>query len=137
MHEIMKKFITLFSFLSLIFVTTAFASASQPGFGSEVEIPFAFVVGDKEYAAGKYIVKLNRNQNGSATISINDPSDDSVQVVLAARKNAASSEKIDLVFEKIGEKRYLSQMNTPGGAFALIRKPADRSVGASTAAALF
>ena len=130
----MKKFIALFSFLTLMFATTAFAKVSQAEYGTEVEIPFAFSVGEREYSAGKYIVKLQKLQNGSATLAITDSKNERVQVMIATRNNEASSERVDLVFEKVGDKRLLSRIATPSGTFA-VAKPSQKNVPARTTAA--
>ena len=75
----MKKFIQAFSLLSILVLGSVFsatANTAEPGFGTEVEIPFAFNVGDRAYEAGSYIVKLARISDGTATLSIQDTKTD-------------------------------------------------------------
>lgn len=133
----MKKFIALFSFFTFMFATTAFASVEHAEYGTEVEIPFAFNVGDREYAAGKYIVRLNRLQQGTAIMEIRDSKNKNIQIFLATRNNDVSGEGVELIFERVGEKRMLSRMSTPSGVFAVNRSQKSRKAPDKTVAASF
>jgi hypothetical protein len=115
----MKKLIQICSLLSLVFVFTAVSASAQSEYGSEVEIPFSFNAGDHAYAAGKYIVRLNKFQTGSASIVISDPKTNSVQTILAQRNAEDSDGTIKLVFETVSGEKVLSRVITPGGGFAL------------------
>lgn len=117
-----KRLIQICSFLSLVLIFTAVSASAQAEYGSEVEIPFSFNAGDRSYAAGKYIVKLNKFQTGSAAIIIGDPRTDSVQTVLARRSGDDADDLVKLVFETINGEKVLSRIITPGGGFALLNR---------------
>jgi hypothetical protein len=118
----MKKLIQICSLLSLLLVFTAVSASAQSEYGSEVEIPFSFNVGDREYEAGNYIVKLNKLQTGAATIIISNPKTDSVQTVLARRSADSSDNAVKLVFDTVNGERVLSRVITPGGGFAILNR---------------
>ena len=122
----MKKIIQVCSLLSLLILTGAVSSFAQNGFGSEVEIPFAFNVGDQSYEAGSYIVKLQKLPSGSATLSISDTKSDDVQTVLLNGTGDRIGTEIKLVFDSIEGRRHLTKVRTPDRTFALLRTKAER-----------
>lgn len=132
----MKKLIQICSLLSVVLVFTAVSASAQAEYGSEVEIPFSFNVGDRSYEAGKYVVKLSKLQSGAATINISDLKAETVQTLLARRNGASSEDSFKLVFETVNGQKVLSHIVTPSGGFALLdrktrnvaeRKPAAKA----------
>ncbi len=123
----MKKFIQICSLLSLLVLFTAVSVSAQKSFGSDVEIPFAFNVGDHSYDAGNYIVKLERLSSGSATLSIQDTKTDEVQTVLLNVNGDGPGTEVKLVFDTIEGRRYLTKVRTAEKTFALVRPKSDKS----------
>lgn len=125
----MKKLLQICSLLSLVLVFTAVSASAQSEYGSEVKIPFAFNAGEREYEAGKYIVKINKTYTGSAMVIISDPKTNTVQTVLTQRSGDSPDEAIKLIFVTVDGERVLSRVITPGGGFALRnRQPRDVAV---------
>jgi hypothetical protein len=129
----MKRFFQLFSFLGLALIFTAASANGQTEYAGEVDFPFAFSVGEREYAAGKYGIKVNQNQNGTATVVFEDLKNNRVQVVLARRNGDAGASEVSLVFEKVGENRFLTRVNTPGGGMAVGGSPNQARIAAANA----
>lgn len=123
----MKKFIQIGSLLSLLVLFTVVPASAQTGFGIDVEIPFAFNVGDRSYEAGNYIVKLERRPMGSARLSIGDTKTDEVQTVLLTTGPGSDSGDVKLVFDTVGGRRYLTKVRTPDRTFALIKSRAEKN----------
>lgn len=126
----MKKFIQAFSLLSILVlgsVFTATANTGQPGFGTEVEIPFAFNVGDRAYEAGSYIVKFGKISAGTATLSIQDTKTDEMQIVLVNVNNEPSNGDLRLVFDTIEGQKYLTKVRSAGKTFALLKIKSEKS----------
>lgn len=122
----MKKLIQICSLLSLLVVFASIPASAQSEYGSEVEIPFAFSVGDRSYDEGKYIVKIARPQSGIATLSIQDPKTDSFQKVIVNSDVYNTDNAVKLVFDTVNSKKFLSRMVTPSGTFALSKRKAQR-----------
>lgn len=124
----MKKFIRTFSVLSLVFVfAVASASASAvANFGTEVEIPFSFNVGEKAYAAGSYIVTIERVTHETSALRIRDTKNETSQTILLNLSYAGARDEIKLVFDTVGGKKYLTKVGT-ADRFAVVDHPkADR-----------
>jgi hypothetical protein len=116
----MKKFIQICSVLTLLFAFTVVASAkTEVGFGTEVEIPFAFNVGDRSYEAGTYIVKFGRVSADTATLSIQDVKNNQVQTVLVNVNNESAGSDMRLVFDTIDGQKYLTKVRHNDKTFAL------------------
>ncbi|HVF31016.1 MAG TPA: hypothetical protein VNA22_08600 [Pyrinomonadaceae bacterium] len=132
----MKKFIQVCSVLSLLVVFTVVASAKvENGFGTEVNIPFAFNVADRSYEAGNYIVKFGRVSANVATLSIQDLKNDEVQTVLINNNNeSANTTDMRLVFDTINGQKYLTKVSHNDKTFALIRVKSDKDVSKSVGA---
>jgi hypothetical protein len=120
----MKKFIQVCSLLSLLVLFGAASANAQSGFGVDVEIPFAFSVGDESYEAGNYIIKVDKLTTGTATLSIRDTKTDSVQTVLMNGNGDDAAGDIKLVFDNVEGRRVLTKVHTPNRGYALIRSKA-------------
>jgi hypothetical protein len=125
---IMKKFIQVCSLLSILVLTSVFPVTAQGGFGTEVEIPFAFNVGDREYEAGAYIIKLSRISAGTATLSIHDPRNDELQTVLVnVNSETSRGNDIRLVFDTIDGQKHLTKVRTADKTFALAKPKSEKN----------
>lgn len=67
----MKKFIQIFSLLSLVVVFSAFSANAQTVQRFEADIPFTFQIGDKSYEAGTYILRMSNIATGKV-VTIED-----------------------------------------------------------------
>jgi predicted small secreted protein len=135
----MKKFIQICSVLTLLVAFTVVASAkTEVGFGTEVEIPFAFNVGDKSYEAGTYIIKFGRLSAETATLSIQDVKEGKLQTVLVNVNNESGAGDMRLVFETINGQKYLSKVRHNDKTFALLKVKSEKnaSVGAGADASI-
>jgi hypothetical protein len=123
----MKKFIQICSLLSLVVLFGAGAASSQTDFGADVEIPFAFNIGDRSYEAGNYIVKLEKLAPGSAALSVRDMKKNDVQTVLLSANGDESEGEIKLVFDVFEGRRYLTKVSTPSRTYALAKSKAEKN----------
>ena len=75
-------------------------------------IPFDFVVGDRAYSAGEYWLQSTRTQG---VIQIGDARDSgSVMVLSNACETLAPAEQTKLVFRRMGDNYFLSQVWVEG-----------------------
>jgi len=125
----MKKFIQICSLLGLLVLFTVIsASAQVSGFGTDVEIPFAFNVGDHSYQAGNYIVKVERISANTATLSIQDTKSDDLQTVILTVNGGQSASETKLVFDTIEGKKYLTKVRSADKTYALTRTKAMKNL---------
>ncbi|PYT00832.1 MAG: hypothetical protein DMF63_05875 [Acidobacteria bacterium] len=122
----MKKFIQISALLSLLVLFNVAASVGQSNFGTDVNIPFAFNVGDQSYEAGDYILKFERFSAGSATLTIQDVKNEKSQTVLMNAGGDMSRGEIKLVFDTLEGQRYLTKVKTPSRTFAIIMNKPDK-----------
>ena len=123
----MKKFIQFSSILSLLVLFSVAASA-QTNFGTDINIPFAFNVGDHSYEAGNYIVKFDRKLPGAAMLSIEDPKTDKVQTLLLTSGGEVGSSEFKLVFDTVDGQRYLTKVRTAVRTYALIKTKSQKNL---------
>ena len=135
----MKKFIQISTLLSLLVLFNVAASYGQSRFGTDVNIPFAFSVGDQSYEAGNYILKFERLSSGAAALSIQDTKNDKTQTILMSEGGEAASKEIKLVFDTLDGQRHLTKVRTPSRTYAVVvNKPEkNRGSGAAGGANLF
>jgi hypothetical protein len=115
----MKRIIQVCSLLSLLVLFTAMSASAQISYGTDVEIPFAFNVGDKAYDAGHYIVKVTKLPNGAATLSVGDTKTDKVQTIVLSDNGGATADNVKLVFETVNGQKHLARIQTPQRTFAV------------------
>ena len=123
----MKKLIQICSLLSVLVLFTAGATFAQTRFGTDVNIPFAFNVGDHSYGAGQYIVKLDKLGSGTATLSIQDTKTDEIQRVLLNANGDSASDDVRLVFDTINGQRYLTKLRTTDRTYAIVGAKSNRN----------
>ncbi len=130
----MKKFIQFVSLFSLVFIFTAVTASAQASYGTDVEIPFAFNVGDHSYEAGNYILKIEKLPAGAATLQIRDTKTDEMQTVLLNANGEAAGSEMKLVFDTVEGRRYLTRVRTPERSYALIKSKTERDAAKREAA---
>jgi hypothetical protein len=115
----MKKLIQICSLLTLLVAFSVVSINAQSNFGSEVEIPFAFQVGENSYEAGSYIVKVNKLTPSTAKLSIEDPETGKIQNILMGVTGESAGSEIKLVFDNYEGRRHLSKVRTTETTFAI------------------
>jgi len=116
----MKKFIQISVLLTVVVLFNVAASFGQSQFGTDVNIPFAFNVGDQSYDAGNYILKFERLSSGAAVLSIVNTQNDKIQTILMNEGGEPGSKEIKLVFDTLEGQRYLTKVRTPSRSYAVI-----------------
>jgi hypothetical protein len=116
----MKKFIQIGSILSLLVLFSAGAAFGQSNFGTDINIPFAFNIGDHSYEAGNYIVKFERLMPGTAKLSVQDTKTDEVQTVLLSAGGELGSAEFKLVFDSVEGQRFLTKVRTSVRTYAVV-----------------
>ncbi len=78
-----------------------------------VQIPFSFTAGGSELPAGSY--RIGTDPNNPSVLRIrNEAGDKSALCTIITRLSASESKKAQVVFDKVGEKRILSEVYLPG-----------------------
>lgn len=116
----MKRIIQICSLFGLLILFTAVSANAQTSTGTDIEIPFAFSIGDKSYDAGHYIVKVNKLPNGIATLFIQDTKTEKAQTLFLNDDGGAVGAGVKLVFDTVAGQRYLSRVQTPERSFAVV-----------------
>jgi hypothetical protein len=111
-----KQFLGTFAMLSLLLALAALSVQAQSRNSIEVQIPFAFQVGDKTLPAGDYSIK-QLSQDTLLVESTNG--DESVVAPAAGRVESNPNAKPGmekLVFRQYGDQYFLSQVWMTRGA---------------------
>jgi hypothetical protein len=99
--------------LLLALVVTPIAAQSTSHF-VRLRIPFEFMIGDKTFSPGEYIVKRSVSDRPE-TLSIRSVNGESGEYVLTSNvKGRTRMSKSMLVFHHYGERYFLSQVWTAG-----------------------
>ena len=81
----------------------------------KASIPFDFVVGDHAYSAGDYTVKSMSQNSGAIRIDNADESEKGITLSDACEKAHPATQTI-LVFQRLGDNYFLSQVWTEGSS---------------------
>jgi hypothetical protein len=122
----MKKFIQIFSLFGLLVVFGTISASAQAGLGTEIDIPFAFNVGNQSYDAGSYIIRVDRRISGASTLSIRDTKNDEQQTVFLNMNGEGGSGEIKLVFDVVEGRRILSKVRTPERTYAVYKTKTEK-----------
>lgn len=122
-------------FASVLFGMIAIAMLSFPASAQGMDskeilatVAFEFYVGDTPFPSGSYSFSArNIGADGVMMRRSDDQSTTTVSIVtrLARREGPAQAPKSNLVFDKVGERRFLSEVWMPGRDGYLVRAKAD------------
>ena len=105
--------------VAAIFAFGVVAANAQINYGAEVNIPFEFHVGEHAYNAGKYTVKINKQMVVGAALTIQKVGSDKAHTILLSNGGGARSGEVQLLFNSLDGRRYLTGITTSNEAFAL------------------
>jgi hypothetical protein len=108
--EYMNNRVTaIFSALALIAIlATAASTQAQSGFSMRITVPFDFVIGDRTYSAGRYLVGVGSNPDLIEVQSRDGNQTAYVSGILI--KPAWGDHQAQLVFNRYGDHYFLSKI---------------------------
>jgi hypothetical protein len=115
----MRSIIRGMAMVAAIFAFGVVAANAQINYGAEVKIPFEFNVGEHAYKAGKYTVKINKQMVAGAALTIQEVGSDTTQTILLSNGGGERSGEVQLLFNSLDGRRYLTGITTSNEAFAL------------------
>jgi hypothetical protein len=125
----MKKIIQIVSFLALVFVMAGVDVQAQRTTRIDANIPYDFTVGDQQFDAGKYVMRLRRSTTGATVAELRDSQHRIVYEAFVLDSGDTGNGKANLVFDKSGSVARLSQIRTGEKGYSIHESTgADRGV---------
>ncbi|MDI1243564.1 MAG: hypothetical protein PSX80_16765 [bacterium] len=125
----MKKIIQIVSFLALVFVVAGTDVQAQRTTKIDANIPYDFAIGDDQFEAGKYVLRVRPSNSGASIAELRDSKHRVVYEGFILDSADTGNGKANLVFDRSGSVARLTQIRTGEKGFALNDKPgSDRSV---------
>ena len=117
----MKKLGTMFVLAGLVMLVASLPAAAQATWnGSSLNVKFSapmpFYAGDKLMPAGKYEVTQTAGASNANTLLIRGQGKNEAYVEFTPVGSPKPLTKMDVTFNKYGDKEYLNSINWPGGA---------------------
>jgi hypothetical protein len=109
----MKKRILAVAWVSAAVLTLAAGTAFSAGIMA-VDIPFSFVVNDKEIPAGRYEIQPTGNHENRLVLRSAGGGGAFVLTVIERLADTGAKEP-QVVFDRVENKNYLSEVHIPGG----------------------
>jgi len=119
----MRQKVALLVLLALASVTMV---SAQAGRLASMNVPFEFTVGDTNLPAGQYFVDRGDPSRNVLKISAKKGSVVQVPVITRLAQMGKGVESAAFVFDKVGTRRYLSEVWVPGADGFLVRPSADK-----------
>ena len=116
----MKSIIRGMAMVAAVFAFGVVAANAQINYGAEVKIPFEFNVGEHAYKAGRYTVKINKQMVVGAALTIQEVGSDKTQTILLTNGGGARSGEVQLLFNSLDGRRYLTGITTSNEEFGLL-----------------
>lgn len=108
----MKKIIQIVSFLALVFVLAGAEAHAQNTTKIDADVPFDFAIGDEQFAAGKYVLRLRGTATGADAIELRDSKHRVVYEAFAIRNGDPGNGKANLIFDRNGSIAQLARIQT-------------------------
>ena len=111
-----RQALRTFTMLSLVLLLTAVSVSAQSERSGVLNIPFNFIVGGKTLPAGEYTVEPNRRDFDKVWLVQSRDGRKSILFVTMSVRANETQENTRLVFHKLGDQYFLSQIWTTGDA---------------------
>ena len=117
----MKKLGTMLVLAGLVTLVASMPAAAQATWnGSSLNVkfsaPMAFYVGDKLMPAGSYVVTQGAGGSNANMLLVSGKGKNEAYVEFTAIGSPKPLAKMDVTFNKYGDKEYLNSIKWPGGA---------------------
>ena len=118
----MKKIIQIVSFLALIFVISGVDVHAQRTTKIDASIPYDFAIGDEQFEAGKYVMRVRRSTGGASVAELRDSRHRIVYEGFVLDSGETGNGKANLVFDRSGSIARLTQIRTGDKGFSINEK---------------
>lgn len=115
----MKKIIQIVSFLALVFVMAGADVNAQGLTKIDANIPYDFAIGDQQFEAGKYVLRIRRVAGGSSLAELRDSRHRIVYEGFVLDSGNTGNGKANLVFDRSSSMARLTQIRTGEKGFAI------------------
>ena len=115
----MKKIIQIVSFLALIFVMAGADVQAQGTTRIDANVPYDFAIGDQQFEAGKYVLRVRRAAGGASVAELRDSRHRIVYEGFVMDSGDTGNGKANLVFDRSGSMAKLTQIRTGEKGFAI------------------
>ena len=125
----MKKIIQIVSFLALVFVIAGADVHAQRTTKIDASIPYDFAIGDEQFEAGKYVLRVRGSNSGGSIAELRDSKHRVVYEGFLLDNGDTGNGKANLVFDRSGSVARLMRVRTGDKGFSINEKPeSNRSV---------
>ena len=125
----MRAIIRTFLVLSLTLVFGSSISYAQvSGTRVEAEIPFEFSIGDKTFAAGKYVLSVIRLHDSVYSVRMRDDAGKLIHSTTAIQNGSSLRNRADMLFAVVDNDRYLDMIRTPECGFMFSKSSGDKRI---------
>jgi hypothetical protein len=125
----MKKIIQIVSFLALVFVMAGADVSAQSSTKIDASIPYDFIIGDQEFEAGKYVLRVRQSSGAASVAELRDSRHRVVYEAFVLENGKNGNGKPNLVFDRSGSIAKLTHIRTGSKGFAFNETSgSDRSV---------
>ena len=125
----MKKIIQIVSFLSLVFVIAGGDVHAQRTTRIDASIPYDFEIGNQQFDAGKYVLRVRHSNSGATIAELRDSKYRVVYEGFLLDSGNTGNGKANLVFDRSGSVARLMQIRTGDKGFSINEKEgSDRMV---------
>ena len=125
----MKKIIQIVSFLSLVFVIAGGDVHAQRTTKIDASIPYDFEIGNQQFDAGKYVLRVRQAPSGASIAELRDSKYRVVYEGFLLDSGNTGNGKANLVFDRSGSVARLMQIRTGDKGFSINEKEgSDRMV---------
>jgi len=119
----MKKIIQIVSFLTLVFVIAGADVHAQSATRIDATIPYDFTIGDDQFEAGKYVLRIRRAAGGASIAELRDARHRVVYESILMENGATGGGKANLVFNKEGAVARLTHVRTGSKGYTITDEP--------------
>ena len=127
----MKKIIQIVSFLALVFVMAGADVYAQRTTKLDADIPYDFAIGDEQFEAGKYILRIHTSAGGAKTAQLRNAGNRVVYESFLIENGDTGLGKAHLVFDRTGAVAQLMRIRTGDEGYWVTEGSSKRNVIAS------
>ena len=106
----MKKFIYTVSFLAVMLIFGGTSASAQLVTRIDANIPFDFAIGGETFEAGKYVMRIRKNNTGAEKLEVRDAKNRVVYEAFMLQNGDSTLKDPELIFDRIGGQAVLAKI---------------------------
>lgn len=125
----MRKFIQTVSFLGLALILGGLSANAQSSTTKlDADVPFDFVVGNKTFSSGKYVLRISKAPTGVQLLDVRNAEGEILYLGLLSTNGERNPNAAELKFDRTSGQAVLARIVTADGGYSVAKESSGKLI---------